>query len=85
MLRLPIMGQVLKIVQWVRLLFLTCTVGLAIAPQENEISKEDSISGSTSLLGMFMTALLSFASAFAGVFTELKLKQEPQHVMLQMH
>ena len=64
MLRLPIMGQVLKIVQWVRLLFLTCTVGLAIATQENEISKDESISGSTLLLGMFMTALLSFASAF---------------------
>ena len=67
-----VMGQVLKIVQWACLLFLT--VGLTIATKENEVSKEESISGSTLLLGVFMTALLSFASAFAGVFTELKHK-----------
>ena len=76
-----VMGQVLKIVQWLCLFLLIA--GLLIAVDGHKNLMDESISGSKLLPGICMMILLSLTSSFAGVFSELKLKQEPQHIMLQ--
>lgn len=71
----------LKILQW--LCFMLLTAGLlvtTISPMTTQSMPKPQDQIST---GFVLMVLLSLASSFAGVFSELKLKQAPQHPMLQ--